>query len=185
MAAVSITQVDNALREYYLHMGRTDYINEAGNGLFKQFVVDNGLEDEDIRCELDENATDCILIEFDVDFPLDSDIQGDKRLQAIQHILKHIAGHGEVPSKTKKGRLQINLYISEETAQEIADIVYKKQLSCLNLSSFPEPDLLYFFAVGYVNDIPLLTWFVDAYTIDRTKHYMDPEMDGELTLDQW
>eukprot|EP01083_Nonionella_stella_P056419 148561_1 len=122
MVDVSLeNQIDNALQHYYAKMGRTDYVNDSGEGLFKQFVVDNGLEDEDIRCELDENATDCILIEFDVDFPLDSDIQGDKRLQAIQHILKHIAGHGEVPSKTKKGKLQINLYISEETAQEIAN----------------------------------------------------------------
>eukprot|EP01083_Nonionella_stella_P056418 148560_1 len=135
-------------------MGRSDYTNDVGNGLFKEYMVDNGLEDEDIRCELNVNATESILVVFDEDFPLDSDTQGDKRLQAIQHILMHIVEHGEVPSKM--GKLQIDLYISEKTVQEITDIVYKKQLSCLNLSSFPEPDLLYFFAVGYVNDIPLL-----------------------------
>eukprot|EP01083_Nonionella_stella_P140372 430334_1 len=188
MAAVSITQVDNALREYYLHMGRTDYINEAGNGLFEEYAIDNGFEDPDIETELETDPTDCLLVAFDEDFPLHGDIQGDKRLQAIHNILKHIVQHGEAPiasNSGKAGKLQIDLYISEEIAQEIADIVYKKQLPCLELHDFPEPDLLYFFAVGYVNDIPLLTWFVDAYTIDRTKHYMDPEMDGELTLDQW
>ena len=42
---------------------------------------------------------------------------------------------------------------------------------------------MYFLAVGYKNQIPFLTWLVDAYTLDKTKYYVKTEK--SLTLEQW
>eukprot|EP01083_Nonionella_stella_P102830 292926_1 len=194
MAAAGVDQINAALEKYYLTMGRVDYINEDGDGKFKQYADDNGFEDADIRVELEADPTDCLLVEFDQDFPLANDIEGDDRLKAIQDILKYIAAHGEAPSpsKVKKkkpaSKLQIDLFLSEEQAQRIADNLYKKQLACLQVGGFPEPDLMYFFAVGYMNSIPLLTWLVDAYTMDKTKHYInnvDSHQRYTLNLEDW
>eukprot|EP01084_Bolivina_argentea_P297050 511688_1 len=190
----SVDGINEALQKYYLTMGRNDYINDDGDGKFKQYADDNGFEDADIKVELEADPTDCLLVEFDQDFPLANDIQGDDRLKAIHDILKYIAANGAAPSpsneKKKKpaSKLQIDMFISEEQAQKIADNVYKKQLSCLQVGGFPEPDLMYFFEVGYLNGIPLLTWLVDAYTMDKTKHYInnvDSHQRCALNLEDW
>ena len=42
---------------------------------------------------------------------------------------------------------------------------------------------MYFLAVGHKNDFPLLTWLVDAYSLDKTKYYVETEK--TLLLDTW
>eukprot|EP01083_Nonionella_stella_P251631 868001_1 len=163
MAAAGVDQINAALEKYYLTMGRVDYLNEDGDGKFKKYADANGFEDADIEVELEADPIDSLLVEFDEDFPLANDIQGDDRLKAIHNILNYIAAHGEAPSPSKDkkkkppSKLQLDLFLSEEQAQRIADNLYKKQLACLQVGGFPEPDLMYFFAVGYFNDFPLLT----------------------------
>eukprot|EP01083_Nonionella_stella_P212566 767532_1 len=103
-----------------------------------------GFEDADIEVELKADPTDCLLVEFDEEYPLTDGIQDDDRLKAIHDILKYIADHGEAPSPSKEtkkkppSKLQIDLFISEEEAQNIADTVYKKQLACLEVGGLFE-----------------------------------------------
>eukprot|EP01083_Nonionella_stella_P286766 976036_1 len=97
-----VYQIDVALEAYYIEMGRKDYKNDEGEGKFKQYTDDNGFEDADLKVELQADPSDCLLVEFDRDFPLIDDIHGDDRLKAIQDILKYIAANGKAPSTEKK-----------------------------------------------------------------------------------
>eukprot|EP01083_Nonionella_stella_P059155 154778_1 len=97
-----VYQMDVALEAYYIEMGRKDYKNDEGEGKFKQYTDDNGFEDADLKVELQADPSDCLLVEFDRDFPLIDDIHGDDRLKAIQDILKYIAANGKAPSTEKK-----------------------------------------------------------------------------------
>eukprot|EP01083_Nonionella_stella_P033003 90355_1 len=191
MATLIINQIDAGLEQYYLAMGRHDYKNENGQGKFYHWAVDEfGWDDEDIEEDLNEDYDDpddsifCTLDE-DIDFPFKADIEDAKdRFKAIYDILKYIVANGEAPipqsHTTHTVQVKIDLFVSEKKAEEIGNVVYKKQLSCIN---FPEPALMYFFGVGYMHHIPLLTWLVDAYTMDKTKHYKP--RNEPLTVSAW
>eukprot|EP01083_Nonionella_stella_P102421 291339_1 len=164
MATQIINQIDAGLEQYYLAMGRHDYKNENGQGKFYHWAVDeNGLDDEDIEEDLNEDhddPDDSIFCDLDEnnDFPFKADIEDAKdRFKAIHDILKYIVANGEAPNPqshtTHTVQVKIDLFVSEKKAEEIANVVYKKQLSCINR---PEPDLMYFFGVGYMPRIDFL-----------------------------
>eukprot|EP01083_Nonionella_stella_P112971 332844_1 len=171
MAAL-VSTIDARLEQYYTAKGRKDYKNDNGTGKFYQWADENGWDDDDIEEDLNENydnPEESIFYKLyeEMDFPLSSDLYiGDDsdRTKAICDLLKNIVNTNHA----------IELSIPEEQVQEIGDIVYKKQLSSLSsLLGINDQHLLYFFAVGYMNNIPLLTWLVDAYTMDETKNYIN------------
>eukprot|EP01084_Bolivina_argentea_P290950 499948_1 len=85
-------KLDDALKLYYENVGRTDYVNNDGIGKFLQFATDNGLEEDDIDDELGEfvDAADCIYIDFDDDFPFESNFDDEnKRKEAMFKILQN------------------------------------------------------------------------------------------------
>eukprot|EP01084_Bolivina_argentea_P007295 13710_1 len=96
-----IDQIDDGLKQYYQQLGRDDYTNSDGIGTFKQFVQDNGFEDEDVKEELDvSNANDCTLTDFYDEnsmhiniFPLHPEIENNKD-EEILRILKCIRDNG-------------------------------------------------------------------------------------------
>eukprot|EP01084_Bolivina_argentea_P063106 115268_1 len=125
-----IQRLDRGLTEYYKSMGRTDYLNEDGDGIFKCYCDENGFTDQYIKVELQEPAVYNVLVDFDADeddnntFPINGNFRDDTECdQAILNILQHIADTGKPPSvpnkkatnSSKKGtKLKINLYIPED-----------------------------------------------------------------------
>eukprot|EP01083_Nonionella_stella_P196827 723976_1 len=155
-----IEEVCTAIGRYY------DSLGEEYDGLFSAYCEENGIEElEDELAEGWEHWEDSLLSEFAeyYDFPFHAKPNDDEtKKQFVFFFIKKCYNN---PNITFCKLPQIDLFLSEETVQEIADTVYKKQMPCLELSGFPEPELMYFFAVGYANNLPLLTWLVDAYTM--------------------
>eukprot|EP01083_Nonionella_stella_P300014 1022028_1 len=171
-----IEEVCTAIGRYYASLGK-EY-----DRLFSEFCDDNGIEEaEELEDELDQGWEDSLLSAEYYDFPFHAKPNDDEtKKQFVFFLIKKCTNN---PNITFCKLPQIDLFLPEETVQEIADTVYKKQMPCLELSGFPEPELMYFFAVGYANNLPLLTWLVDAYTMDRTKHYIHNKT--TLHLDDW
>ena len=69
----SLIRIDEALEEYYANSGRDDYINN-NIGKFASYCKANGIDCDDIDEELKYDPTDCLLIDFDQNFPLSSSI---------------------------------------------------------------------------------------------------------------
>eukprot|EP01084_Bolivina_argentea_P008868 16578_1 len=63
--------IDNALGQYYLDCGRTDYYDENGVGKFLKFVNENKYNENEIDLELGHNivAEDCVFVDIDEQFP--------------------------------------------------------------------------------------------------------------------
>eukprot|EP01083_Nonionella_stella_P184063 666979_1 len=176
MATTLCLKTCTAIGRYYAALGRP-YDN-----LFIEYCEECEMdEDDDFQDEMENNSFDeCMLVEFDEDFPFAREPHnGHTSLQFIYLLIKKCMNNPNITFS----KLQIDVSLPEEKAQQIADTVYKKQMPCLELSGFPEPELIYFFAVGYANNLPLLTWLVDAYTMDRTKHYIENKT--ALHLDDW
>eukprot|EP01084_Bolivina_argentea_P054990 100835_1 len=172
-------RIDRGLEQYYQSMGRNDYRNSEGIGLFQRFIEANGFEDEDILNELQTTHSQNMLVDINVydeyNFPFTTEFKSDmERNKEIHVILQNIAQYGVHAYQRPLG---IDLYIPQHKLHKIIE-KYKKQLLCLGEQGQKEPDLMYFFAVGYVNEIPFLTYMVDAFTIDQIKS-------PSLTLKQW
>eukprot|EP01083_Nonionella_stella_P263962 895995_1 len=173
-------KIDDALEKHYIAMGRTDYYDESGTGKFYDWMEENGwdMENQDewleaIEEDLNEdydNPDESIFYDLHkgMDFPLTDDIKDDSdRIKAIRDIVRNIVnGQAAIFMPNQP----IELYISQQTLQEIGDIIYKKQLSSLH--GIDDQHFLYWLVVGYMNNIPLLTWLVDAYTMEKTKNYL-------------
>eukprot|EP01083_Nonionella_stella_P078053 213395_1 len=175
-------KIDDALEKHYIAMGRTDYYDESGTGKFYDWMEENGwdMENQDewleaIEEDLNEdydNPDESIFYDLHkgMDFPLTDNIKDDSdRIKAIRirNILKNIVKYGK-GAILMHSTQPIELSISEETLHEIGDIVYKKQL----FPGIHDREFIYWLVIGYVNNIPLLTWLVDAYTMEKTKNYL-------------
>ena len=63
-------RIDTALNLYYRALGHFDYYNEDGIGKFMEFCEENGLDEDDIEDELEEEPTQCVYVDLDEDgFP--------------------------------------------------------------------------------------------------------------------
>eukprot|EP01084_Bolivina_argentea_P117733 209027_1 len=98
MSATIIDKLDNALQIYYKQLDK-EYMDD-GVGKFKSFCDENGFEEDDINTEMAmENAEDCVLVDFDEEFPLATPIKDDDaKIQKIFDILTHCYKKGEPPS---------------------------------------------------------------------------------------
>eukprot|EP01084_Bolivina_argentea_P051322 94408_1 len=84
-----IHKIDKGVGEYYSDMGRKNYFNSNGEGIFKLFCNDNGFEDEDVKEELQEtDGNECTLTDFDDDFPFNNIPDNDNDDDKFNHILK-------------------------------------------------------------------------------------------------
>ena len=99
-------QIDLALKEYYERLGHNDYINQNGNGIFLQYVIDEELIDIDlpINKELgdDSNPYDCAYswINNDTQFPLPTYCilhNNQQKEQFIFYLLQYCYKYGKSP----------------------------------------------------------------------------------------
>lgn len=185
------------------------YTKPNENGLFAYFCDENGFEESSMVYEefKGEDGNTIPVTEFDpnqfllADFdendnsPFDDDNDNDKnddekaeirRKKKIYKLLIYIIENEELPKEVKiikSKRLKIDLDINQSEVQRITEEIFKKQLTCLAQLGTNEPDLMYYLAVGHKNGIPFLTWLIDAYTLDKTKHYVETEK--SLILEDW
>merc|ERR1712079_377881 len=84
---MGIDQVDKALARYFFKQGSYDYFDDDGEGIFKAFCDENAFDADVIEEELDNIASECMLIDVDEDnFPFTKE-PGD-RDQAVYDVLK-------------------------------------------------------------------------------------------------
>ncbi|MEM7361971.1 MAG: hypothetical protein AAF335_03085 [Bacteroidota bacterium] len=63
-----IDQIDQHVNTYYTSLN-IPYLDADGNGKFKNFCIGNDIDDETVVEELKESPDDCMLVDFDEDFP--------------------------------------------------------------------------------------------------------------------
>ena len=117
--------IDSGLSRLYYKKGHgARYVNSDGVGLFAEFCINNGFDDESIIEELDpEYKDDCALLEFDANFPVHFD--GTERNQNIYIFdllfglyQMHVNVHAATPKNdVPKGIYQVDLSVFEDSEQ--------------------------------------------------------------------
>ncbi len=71
-------RIDQGLAAYYTHCGRSDYLDEGGNGKFLEFAKANALNEHNVEMELEYATTNSncslALVDIDDDFPFPPDV---------------------------------------------------------------------------------------------------------------
>eukprot|EP01083_Nonionella_stella_P076459 208353_1 len=119
MATTLCLKTCTAIGRYYAALGR------PYNSLFSEYCEECGIEEDDVfQEEMDESFEDCLLVEFDEDFPFAREPHDDRtRIEFIYLLIKKCMSNPDITFS----KLQIDVSLPEEKAQQIADTVYKKQ----------------------------------------------------------
>ena len=72
---LSFHRLDGAMNAYYLSLDRHDYYDRKDRGKLSVFCISNGLDLDDVADELQYGPSQCLLMDFDPDFPIHSDGQ--------------------------------------------------------------------------------------------------------------
>eukprot|EP01084_Bolivina_argentea_P270780 460513_1 len=158
-----LEKVDKAFSRYYEMNGVRDYFEEDGEGKFKIFCEENGIEDEEaINDELGAGAEDCILVEFDEDdFPGIANADDEK--EAIFEVIKECVAapetayiHGYILPKFNDSFFAI----TEEETKKIGKIYETNAM--LNWNSIP-----FTLCVGYKHKLDYLINLLDTDCRDK------------------
>ena len=90
MSEEIIKQICRGLSKYYKSLGKQYEVNDDGKGIFEVFCDDNGL-DETIEDELKEDVEQCMLVDFDEDFPLKKPMNDDAKKKFILQTINDCA----------------------------------------------------------------------------------------------
>eukprot|EP01083_Nonionella_stella_P199338 731035_1 len=187
-----IDAIDNWLALYYKSNGRNDYF-EDGVGKFSVFCAKEGFEDDDIETELDvEDPADCLLTEFDDDFPMKTPITDEaERNVFIYGILCKYKD--DVPLEAFEESIcpltvMQNALAVSHSFFDISDInmnelkaIYKEQCASLwDKGLRTEKNLFKVIALGHKHKIPYLSYLVDVYMRDKVSN-----SDFNLTIASW
>eukprot|EP01083_Nonionella_stella_P076458 208352_1 len=116
MATTLCLKTCTAIGRYYAALGRP-YDN-----LFSSYCEEMGLDEDDehVIDEMVNPFDECLLVEFDEDFPLPNN---RTKIEFIYLLIKKCMSNPDITFS----KLQIDVSLPEEKAQQIADTVYKKQ----------------------------------------------------------
>eukprot|EP01083_Nonionella_stella_P102604 291972_1 len=189
-----IDAIDIWLASYYKSNGRNDYF-EDGVGKFSRFCANEGFEDDDIETELDvEDPADCLLTEFDDDFPMKTPITDEaERNVFIYGILFKYKEYVplDASKESTSPRTVIHNYNSLVVSHSFFDIsdinmselksIYKEQcVSLWDKGLRKEKNLFKVIALGHKHKIPYLSYLVDVYMRDKVSN-----SDFNLTIESW
>eukprot|EP01084_Bolivina_argentea_P048752 89771_1 len=137
----SLIRVDNGLAKYYVQCDRTDYFQD-NIGKFCAYCKANGIDSDDIDEELKYDPVDCLLTDFDQDFPI-INIENIKskndRLLYIFTVLKncHKFGIANINKKQKEKTMTSltriiddNALFDEIVLKQVIDFESNKDIKC-------------------------------------------------------
>eukprot|EP00484_Ammonia_sp_Unknown_P013956 CAMPEP_0197076374 /NCGR_PEP_ID=MMETSP1384-20130603/212084_1 /TAXON_ID=29189 /ORGANISM="Ammonia sp." /LENGTH=559 /DNA_ID=CAMNT_0042515227 /DNA_START=28 /DNA_END=1707 /DNA_ORIENTATION=+ len=168
----TVDSINAALAKYYQLMGAGDRYNKDGDGLFKDWCEENGMDDEQLQEEfetLQQESNDCLLLDFDDDFPLQPNqqhLQDDDRRAAIAKIMLNWENIGQqLPTLTQKD-------FDSVTADEMQQIINVYKTVCpaiYNQGMKVDQSLLMMLAVQYRIKFEILQYLVDSYNLYRIR----------------
>eukprot|EP01083_Nonionella_stella_P149615 475479_1 len=120
-----------AIGRYYAAFGRpydsifSVYCEENGCDMsYDDFIEEMDMSYDDFIEEMDMSFEDCMLVDFDQDFPFAREPHNDRtKRQFIYLLIKKCMSNPDITFS----KLQIDVSLPEEKAQQITDTVYKKQ----------------------------------------------------------
>eukprot|EP01083_Nonionella_stella_P019174 53300_1 len=170
------------------------YYNDLGKPydvLFSSYCVENGLEDEDaIKEEMEQDVSDCILVEFDAEFPLKEKMTDKARAQFIYNLIHQCMKNPNIQfgaSRSIPHLTEQNADLFVLTKKDLEDIrtTYKTQCPALwNNDWEMDEGLLTILSVGKKLEFDYLLHLVDAYNRHRIRNINNDDW-KDCTEQQW
>lgn len=91
---VLMGMMDKGLEEYYKSI-EVNYFNDEGVGKFWEFCDENGFDDEDLEEELENDPEDCMILEFDENFPLEKALYYEHELLTFGYIRRYLINNDQ------------------------------------------------------------------------------------------
>eukprot|EP01084_Bolivina_argentea_P312447 540926_1 len=172
-----VEQICHGLGNYYKSL------NRKYDRLFSVYCDDNGLDDDAVIEELEQDPEDCVLVDFDEAFPFKKPTQ-DKQ-QFIFDLIRLL----KINPETKFYGDDIPIITSEHfrsiTEDDINEVkkVYSAQCPVLWSGNMQDDGaFLQMLTVGHIAKFDFLGCLVDDYSRDRIKHIDDKIL---WTEEQW
>eukprot|EP01083_Nonionella_stella_P174057 602301_1 len=186
MALSGIQQIDDGLAIYYESRNVKDYYDDEGNGRFRLWAEDGGMDTDEIKDDL--NDDDPLSIEFDDNFPLERE---ENRNVQIRNILlkclkKQNPFFGKVFPDITKSFFDINpkemLQMKQQYTNQCA--------SFMNQGMSDDNGLFQIITAGHINGCDeYLQHLVDTYSRDSIAYYLQYKDSTEyvttLDIDTW
>eukprot|EP01084_Bolivina_argentea_P314185 544180_1 len=167
-----VQQIDKALGRYYQTLGADSYFNEDGIGIFQAWCDDNGFDDDAVNDEFNENPSECSIIDFDENFPLQNDTTDEtKRAQQIIKIIQQCYNDPNAFTNklTKIFPPISNTFFDIDEIKDIDQVeqIYSNECAALFKIFYNDRDILKLIAVGRKHNISYLQHLTDTYSRDR------------------
>eukprot|EP01083_Nonionella_stella_P046149 123562_1 len=165
MADTSVEQINAALQRYYQLMG-VEYDNQ-----FTTYCEDNGFDDMNYELISVDNASDCMLIEFDTAVPFK--IKPSDHTQAIYDLLVKICQDPDCDLTTETNAfhaLQVTASDWKITRDDLKNIkaIHEAQLTTIwNGDIQKDKNVLALLAISHKIHAPYFTYLVDLFSRDR------------------
>eukprot|EP01084_Bolivina_argentea_P081844 148191_1 len=156
-----IDDICEALSRYYKSL------DKPYDKLFSTYCEDNGLDD--VAEELKQPPEDCLLVDFDENFPFEKEPRNKAR--AIFDMIRKCTNRPNITFDVPSPILdQDSFRLEEKTIDEIK-ITYKKQCPVLwNSGMSTDGGFIQILGVGKKNNFDYLLHLVDDYSRSRVKH---------------
>eukprot|EP01084_Bolivina_argentea_P281256 481197_1 len=179
MSTIKIKQTDQGMSRYYMQRGRNDYFDD-GKGKFEEYCEANGFDDEDVADELAAGAQECMLVDFDEDFPFNSNIKNKKQKiknQFIYNIIStcynnHNAYNNNISSFTIEKK---HFNVPKSSNKMFTDLETNLRKHCSAILKSPEEDkaLIHLSYISIINiGQPYLHLVSDLYARDKITYYL-------------
>eukprot|EP01084_Bolivina_argentea_P256874 432656_1 len=171
-----IKQIDKALSRYYTQRN-SSFVDDDGNNKFVGFCEANGFYDDDVQQELQVDPEDCMIIDFDENFPFHKNIKPQEKNKFIFDILVKCANDPEaftvqIDETYLFTIQQEDFKVNDETLdtvlatlQESCPIIFGKEIE--------NKDLITLLSIGENINQPYLHLLADTYARDRVNHYLE------------
>jgi len=184
MADDLIDQINAGLARYYAQKGVDYPPSDGGEGIFKNYCEENGMDEEGITDELDGDPEEALLVDFHEDtFPIPDSVEEDGKNAYILSVIRTCANNANAyaGSQGKYEALEVkpeHWKVSEPELQSTKKL-YAAQLKTLfNAGMGKDNAILKLLAVGRKMGAPYLLYLADAYTrkkVDEGKDTMSVE----------
>eukprot|EP01084_Bolivina_argentea_P292276 502436_1 len=185
MTSQHIDIIDKALGEYYKQKKSPYFLYQDNTGKFKKFCDDNGFEDGDVKDELQSGPQECVLVDFDPQFPFNSPIE-DKKQRNIEifNILQYCHANKKPPSYALKDFGQLNFSLANDKNEvNKTEKIYQQQCKGLIQDGQKQLNLCRLLTVGRLNKISLFSLLCDSFTRDRIAYYLKTQK--ILEINKW
>eukprot|EP01084_Bolivina_argentea_P292504 502867_1 len=180
--STKVEQICAAIGRYYLSLDK-EY-----NGQFSSFCDENALDDDTLQEELQQTPEDCLLVDFDEEFPFEKPLDENDQAKIIFDLIvkcwedpqcKFIPKNMDISTMITKGLFQYD-------QKELDDMAAVVKSTCPTYKIQDECSLT-FLLIERKKHFPLLRYMMDAYQIARIKNGINVEKREftELKKNEW